>query len=145
MRLEKGYRSWSSEITPDVPPLEAGLSFAVKFEKGDFLGREALLKQKAAGIKQKLCCLTLADGRVEAIGKEPIRAGDKIIGGGAGGYGYSVGKSTICAYLPIEYPISALEANSLRSVGAGGESRLGSKGIGSRRVHRLGLKHRRVT
>ena len=110
LRLEKGYRYWSSEITPDYTPLEAGLGFAVKFEKGDFLGREALLKQKASGVKQKLCCLTLADGRVEAIGKEPIRAGDKIIGWvAAGGYGYSVGKSIIYAYLPIEYSKAGTE------------------------------------
>ena len=108
LRLEKGYRYWSSEITPDYTPLEAGLGFAVKFNKGDFLGREALLKQKEAGIKQKLCCLTLADSRTEAIGKEPIRAGDKIIGWvAAGGFGYSVGKSIIYAYLPIEYSKSA--------------------------------------
>ena len=104
MRLEKGYRYWSSEITPDYTPLEAGLSFAVKLDKGDFIGRDALLKQKEEGIKQKLCCLTLDDPRVEAIGKEPIRAGEKIIGWvAAGGYGYSVGKSIIYAYLPMEY------------------------------------------
>ena len=110
LRLEKGYRYWSSEITPDYTPLEAGLGFAVKFEKGDFLGREALLKQKADGPKQKLCCLTLDDGRVEAIGKEPIRAADKIIGWvAAGGYGYSVGKSIIYAYLPIEYSKAGTE------------------------------------
>ena len=104
LRLEKGYRYWSSEITPDYSPLEAGLSFAVKLDKGDFIGREALLKQKEAGIKQKLCCMTLADSRTVAIGKEPIRVGDKIIGWvAAGGFGYSVGKSIIYAYLPIEY------------------------------------------
>lgn len=104
LRLEKGYRYWSSEITPDYTPLEAGLGFAVKLNKGDFLGREALVKQKQDGVKQKLCCLTLADSRTIALGKEPIRAGDKIIGWvSAGGYGYSVGKSIIYAYLPIEY------------------------------------------
>jgi 4-methylaminobutanoate oxidase (formaldehyde-forming) len=105
MRLEKGYRYWSSEITPDYTPYEAGLGFAVKLDKGDFLGRETLLKKKEAGLTQKLCCLTLADNRAVAIGKEPIRAEDgKIIGWvAAGGYGYSVGKSIIYAYLPIEY------------------------------------------
>ncbi len=105
MRLEKGYRYWSSEISPDYTPLEAGLNFAVKLNKGDFLGREALLKQKAAGVKQKLCCLTLADSRSVALGKEPIRTPDgKIIGWvAAGGYGYSVCKSIIYAYLPVEY------------------------------------------
>ena len=61
-------------------------------------------EQKEAGIKQKLCCLSLADSRTVAIGKEPIRVGEKIIGWvAAGGFGYSVGKSIIYAYLPIEY------------------------------------------
>jgi glycine cleavage system T protein len=110
LRLEKGYRYWSSEISPDYTPLEAGLGFAVKFDKADFLGREALLKQKQAGIKRKLCCLTLDDSRTEAIGKEPIRAGDKIIGWvAAGGFGYSVGKSIIYGYLPIEHSKAGTE------------------------------------
>ncbi len=112
LRLEKGYRYWGSEISPDYTPLEAGLSFAVKLNKGDFLGREALVKQKAEGVKQKLCCLTLADGRTVSLGKEPIRAGDKIIGWvAAGGYGYSVCKSIIYAYLPIEYTKAGTELN----------------------------------
>jgi glycine cleavage system aminomethyltransferase T len=64
-----------------------------------------LLKQKEAGLTHKLCCLTLSDSRMIALGKEPIRTKDgKIIGWvAAGGYGYSVGKSIIYAYLPIEY------------------------------------------
>ncbi|MGD0610697.1 MAG: FAD-dependent oxidoreductase [Anaerolineales bacterium] len=111
LRLEKGYRYWSSEISPDYTPLEAGLSFAVKLNKGDFIGREALLKQKEAGLKQKLCCLTLVDSRTIALGKEPIRTKDgKVIAWvAAGGYGYSVGKSIIYAYLPIEYANPGME------------------------------------
>ena len=106
LRLEKGYRYWSAEITPDYTPLEAGLGFAVKFDKGDFIGRQALHEQKETGIKQKLCCLTLADDRTIALGNEPIRLRglDTIIGWVAsGGYGYSVGKSIAFAYLPLEY------------------------------------------
>jgi len=104
MRLENGYRYWSGKITPDYTPYEAGLGFAVKLDKRDFIGRDALLKHKEAGLKRKLCCMTLSDSRSIALGKEPIRAGDKIIGWVAsGGYGYSVGKSIVYAYLPIEY------------------------------------------
>ena len=105
LRLEKGYRYWSSEINPDYTPLEAGLGFAVKLNKSDFIGKEALLKQKEAGLTRKLCCLTLSDSRMITLGKEPIRTKDgKIIGWvAAGGYGYSVGKGIIYAYLPIEY------------------------------------------
>jgi 4-methylaminobutanoate oxidase (formaldehyde-forming) len=105
LRLEKGYRYWSAEITPDYTPFEAGLGFAVKLDKGDFVGRQALLNQKEAGIKQKLCCLTLADSRTIALGKEPVRpaGSDDVVGWVAsGGYGYTVGKSIVYAYLPID-------------------------------------------
>jgi 4-methylaminobutanoate oxidase (formaldehyde-forming) len=111
LRLEKGYRYWSSEISPDYTPLEADLGFAVKLNKADFIGKEALLRQKESGIKQKLCCLTLTDSCTIALGKEPIRTKDgKIIGWVAsGGYGYSIGKSIIYAYLPIEYANAGTE------------------------------------
>ena len=111
LRLEKGYRYWSGEISPDYTPYEAGLGFAVKLDKGDFIGRKALLSQKESGIKQKLCCLTLSDSRTVALGKEPIRTKDSQIIGwvASGGYGYSVGKSIIYAYLPIEYAKAGTE------------------------------------
>jgi 4-methylaminobutanoate oxidase (formaldehyde-forming) len=103
LRLEKGYRYWSADISPDYTPYEAGLGFAVKLNKGDFIGREALLKQKAEGLRQKLCCLTLVDPAAVAIGNEPVRSGDRVVGWvTSGGYGYSVGKSIAYAYLPIE-------------------------------------------
>ena len=103
LRLEKGYRYWSGEISPDYSPYEAGLGFAVKLDKGDFIGREALVKQKEGELKQKLCCIAISDSRTIALGKEPIRAGEKIIGWvAAGGYGYSVGMSLAYAYLPVE-------------------------------------------
>ena len=106
LRLEKGYRYWSGEITPDYTPYEAGLGFAVKLDKGDFIGRAALLEQKEAGLKGKLCCMTLADSRAIALVNEPVRpaGSDQIIAWVAsGGYGYSVGESFVYAYLPIEY------------------------------------------
>jgi glycine cleavage system T protein len=112
LRLEKGYRYWSGEITPDYTPYEAGLGFAVKLDKGDFIGREALVKQKEGELKQKLCCIAISDDRTIALGKEPIRAGDKIIGWvAAGGYGYSVAMSLVYAYLPTEYSKPGTELN----------------------------------
>jgi 4-methylaminobutanoate oxidase (formaldehyde-forming) len=84
----------------------SSLGFAVKLDKGDFIGREALKKQKADGLTRKLCCLTLSDNRVIALGKEPIReeAGPQRVVGwvSSGGYGYSVGESIVYAYLPME-------------------------------------------
>jgi 4-methylaminobutanoate oxidase (formaldehyde-forming) len=112
LRLEKGYRYWSADIGPDYTPFEAGLGFAVKLNKRDrwsgapcdFVGRDALLKQKAEGIRRKLCCLTLADATAIAIGNEPVRSGEHVVSWiTSGGYGYSVGKSIAYAYLPMEY------------------------------------------
>ncbi|HBG74148.1 MAG: hypothetical protein A2X25_04110 [Chloroflexi bacterium GWB2_49_20] len=106
LRLEKGYRYWSGEISPDYTPFEAGLGFAVELTKTDFIGREALLKQKEAGIKIKLCCLSLADTRSVVLGNEPLRlAGSNDIIGWvtSGGYGYTVAKSIAYGYLPVEH------------------------------------------
>jgi 4-methylaminobutanoate oxidase (formaldehyde-forming) len=106
LRLEKGYRYWSGEISPDYTPYEAGMGFFVKLDKGDFNGRDALIKQKQEGLKRKLCCITLADKSTIALGKEPIRlAGtEEIISWVAsGGFGYSVNESIVFAYLPVEY------------------------------------------
>lgn len=104
LRLEKGYRYWSGEISPDYTPYEAGLGFAVKLDKQNFIGKDALVRQKAEGIKQKLCTITLEDDRTIVLGKEPIRAAGTIVGWVAsGGFGYSVNKSIAYAYLPMEY------------------------------------------
>ena len=104
LRLEKGYRYWSGEISPDYTPYEAGLGFAVKLDKDNFIGKDALVKQKAEGIKRKLCTIILDDDRTIVIGKEPIRAGDKLVSWVAsGGFGYSINKSIAYAYLPMEF------------------------------------------
>ena len=104
LRLEKGYRYWSGDITPDYTPYEAGLGFAVALNKNaDFMGKKALEKIKAEGVKQKLCCLTLDDPNTITFGNEPIRDQDKVVGWvTSGGYGYTVNKSIAYAYLPIE-------------------------------------------
>ena len=102
LRLEKGYRYWSAEVTPEHTPLEAGLGFCVRLDKGDFIGREALVKQKAEGLSTKLVCLTLADPAVVVIGGEPILAESRTIGRvTSGGYGYTVGASIAYGYIPV--------------------------------------------
>jgi 4-methylaminobutanoate oxidase (formaldehyde-forming) len=101
LRLEKGYRYWSADLTPDHTPWEAGLGFAVKLGKGDFAGRAALVRQQAKGIPRRLACLTLADPLAVALGGEPVRAGDQVVGRvTSGGYGYTVERSIAYAYLP---------------------------------------------
>jgi glycine cleavage system aminomethyltransferase T/glycine/D-amino acid oxidase-like deaminating enzyme len=98
-RLEKGYRVWGSDITPEQTPYEAGLGFAVKLEKGDFVGREALLA--ADEPKRRLACLVLDDPRSVALGSEPVRIDGRTAGRvTSGGYGYTVGRSIAYAYVP---------------------------------------------
>ena len=99
LRLEKGYRVWGADITPEDSPFEAGLGFAVKLDKGDFVGRDALGAQPEA--ERRLCCLVLDDPRAVALGSEPVRVGDRLVGRvTSGGYGYTVERSIAYAYLP---------------------------------------------
>ncbi|HEX7311072.1 MAG TPA: FAD-dependent oxidoreductase [Gaiellaceae bacterium] len=101
LRLEKGYRVWGSDITPDETPYEAGLGFAVKLDKGDFLGREALLERSVP--ERRLVCLVLDDARSVALGSEPVRVDGEIAGRvTSGGYGYTVERSIAYAYVPAE-------------------------------------------
>jgi glycine cleavage system aminomethyltransferase T/glycine/D-amino acid oxidase-like deaminating enzyme len=102
LRLEKGYRVWGADITPDETPYEGGLGFCVKMDKpGGFLGREALAE--AGAPERRLACLTLADPRSVALGNEPVRVSDEVVGRvTTGGYGYTIGRSIAYAYLPPE-------------------------------------------
>jgi glycine cleavage system aminomethyltransferase T/glycine/D-amino acid oxidase-like deaminating enzyme len=101
LRLEKGYRVWGADVTPDENPYEAGLGFAVKLDKGDFMGREALLG--AGEPERKLACLVLDDPRFVALGSEPVRMEGEVLGRvTSGGYGYSVERSIAYAYVPAE-------------------------------------------
>ncbi|HEY1853978.1 MAG TPA: FAD-dependent oxidoreductase [Solirubrobacterales bacterium] len=104
MRLEKGYRVWGADITPDETPYEGGVGFCVKLGKeSGFVGREALVEAKERGPRTRLRCLVLEDPRSIALGNEPVRLGGEIAGRvTTGGYGYTVGRSIAFAYLPPE-------------------------------------------
>jgi glycine cleavage system T protein len=114
LRLEKGYRYWSSDIHSEYNPYEAGLGFAVKLKKGDFNGREALERIKVEGIKRKLCCLVVDDPRAVALGGEPLLDDEQVLGRvTSGGYGYSVRQSIVYGYLPIEYAVPGTKVEVL--------------------------------
>jgi glycine cleavage system aminomethyltransferase T/glycine/D-amino acid oxidase-like deaminating enzyme len=102
LRLEKAYRVWSTDITPETNPYEAGLGFCVKLDKpGGFVGADALRQVKADGVRRRLACLMLDDPREVVLGGEPVVAGEEILGRvTSGGQGYSVGASIAYAYLP---------------------------------------------
>jgi 4-methylaminobutanoate oxidase (formaldehyde-forming) len=102
LRLEKGYRVWGADITPDDTPYEAGLGFAVKLDKEDFIGREALLEAQEP--ERRLACLVLSDPRSVALGSEPVRVDGELVGRvTSGGYGYTVEHSIAYAYVPARY------------------------------------------
>jgi len=118
LRLEKGYRVWSSDITPEVSPYEAGLGFAVRLGKGDFIGREALVRAKEAPPTRRLACLVLDDPRSVALGNEPVRIGREVVGRvTSGGYGFSAERSIAYALLPA----SAAEVGTRGEVEVFGE------------------------
>jgi glycine cleavage system aminomethyltransferase T/glycine/D-amino acid oxidase-like deaminating enzyme len=98
LRLEKGYRVWGSDITSDDTPFEAGLGFCVKADK-EFVGRAALRSDP----ERRLCCLVLEDPQSVALGNEPVRVADAVVGRvTSGGYGYTVERAIAYAYLPAE-------------------------------------------
>ena len=69
LRLEKGYRLWGNDIHTDYNPYEAGLGFAVRMRKGDFIGRDALREIRARGTGRRLCCMTLDDPEAVVVGR----------------------------------------------------------------------------
>jgi 4-methylaminobutanoate oxidase (formaldehyde-forming) len=104
LRLEKGYRAWGTDVTPEDTPLEAGLGFAVRLEK-DFLGREALERQRAEGVQRRLRCLALDDARAMCLGNEPVFEGDRVVSRvTSGGIGYALDTSIALAYLGASVP-----------------------------------------
>jgi 4-methylaminobutanoate oxidase (formaldehyde-forming) len=102
LRLEKGYRVWGTDVTTTDTPLEAGLGFAVRMDKGDFLGRRAL--EDGGEPRRRLVCLVVDDPRAVVLGSEPVRIdGDAVGRVTSGGYGYTVARSIAYAYLPREH------------------------------------------
>ncbi len=100
LRMECGYRHWENDITPEDTPLEAGLGFAVCFDKGDFLGKEALLAQKEKGLTRKMVQFTLEDPEAKLYQNEPIfRDGEQVSQITSGAYGYHVGSAVGMGYL----------------------------------------------
>jgi 4-methylaminobutanoate oxidase (formaldehyde-forming) len=100
LRLEKGYRHWGADITPDDTPFEAGLGFCVKLDKGDFIGKDALVKQTELGLTRKLVIFTLEDPEPLLYHDEPIlRNGVKVSENTHGAYAHFLGSAIGMGYL----------------------------------------------
>jgi glycine cleavage system aminomethyltransferase T/glycine/D-amino acid oxidase-like deaminating enzyme len=106
LRLEKGYRSWGSDMTTEHDPFEAGLGFAVKMAKDNFVGKAALEGRTEENSARRLRCLTVDDGRSLVLGKEPVFYKDQAVGYvTSAAYGYSVRKPIAYSYLPAEVSV----------------------------------------
>ena len=99
MRLEKAYRSWGVELTNEVTMIDAAMERFIKFDKGNFIGRDATLRQR--GRTLQLIYFSLDPGDADVQGGEPIFAGEQCVGvTTSGGYGHFVRQSLGFGYVP---------------------------------------------
>ena len=105
MRFEKCYRLWGADMSADWTPLQAGLERFVAFDKGDFIGRDALLREREQGPTHVLSCLVVDTDNVDAHGLEPVYAGGQrpVAYVSSGGYGHTIETSIALSYLPVEH------------------------------------------
>jgi dimethylglycine dehydrogenase len=103
LRLEKSWGTWAREFRPIYGPFEAGLDRFVALDKGDFIGRDAALKEKESGGKRRLVTLVVDAADADVIGDEPVWHDGKVEGWvTSGGFAHHVGKSVALAYVPRE-------------------------------------------
>ena len=116
LRLEKGYRSWKQDITHEYTPFDAGLERFVKLEKGDFIGKNALLERHAKGEAERFVPLIVDTPTADALTCSIVFDGNTQVGiVGSGGYGHRIGKSIALAYVrkDLAAPGSRLEIEIL--------------------------------
>ncbi len=103
LRIEKSYRMWGQDLTIEYSVFEAGLDRFIHLDKGDFVGRDALVKQKQEGVPQRFITLEVDVDEADALGNEPIYRGEALVGRAtAGAYGHVVKKSLALAYVKPE-------------------------------------------
>ncbi|THY63201.1 Dimethylglycine oxidase [Aureobasidium pullulans] len=101
LRLEKGYRSWGSDMNTEHDPYEAGVGFAVKAGKLGYYGQAALEGRSVETSKKRLRCLVVDDGSSVVLGREPVFVGGKPSGYvTSSAFAYTIGKPIAYAWLP---------------------------------------------
>ena len=101
LRLEKGYRSWGSDMTTEHDPYEAGLGLAVRKQKGAFVGSDAVADKSDDTVTRRLSCLTVDDGTSVVLGHEPVYVDGRPAGYvTSAAFGHTVGKPIAYAWLP---------------------------------------------
>ncbi len=102
-RIEKGFRHFGHDITAEDHVLEAGLGFAVKTDKPDFIGRDAVLRKKEAGLEMRLVQFKLTDPEPLTYHNEPIVRDGEIVGYlSSGVYGHHLGAAMGMGYVPCQ-------------------------------------------
>jgi dimethylglycine dehydrogenase len=100
LRLEKSFGAWWREYTPDYTPRQARLDRFIDFNKSNFVGRDAALRQREREPSHRLVTLVVDAADADAHGDEPVLAGDRVVGFvTSGGYGHTVGASIALAYV----------------------------------------------
>lgn len=104
LRLEKGYRLWGNDIHTEYNPFEAGIDFAVKIDKGDFIGKPAMVEARSKTPARRSTCMTLDDPNRVVMGKEPILDGEHVLGYvTSANYGHTIGRGIAYGYLPATH------------------------------------------
>jgi len=102
-RIEKAYRHFGHDITDEDHVLEAGLGFAVKTDKGYFIGREAVLAKRETGLQRRFVQFLLQDREPLLYHNEPILRDGKIVSYlSSGNYGHHLGAAVGLGYVPCE-------------------------------------------
>ena len=106
LRIEKSYRMWGQDLTIEYSAFEAGLDRFIALDKGDFVGREALIAQREAGVPQDFVTLEVEADDADPWGNEPIYYGDTMIGRAtSGAFGHTVGRSLALGYVAREHAV----------------------------------------
>ncbi len=104
LRLEKSFGIWSREFTQGYTPGETGLDRFIAFDKGDFIGREAALREREAGVSRRIVTLEVDVVDADASGFEPVwHEGRRVGFVTSGGYGYTTGKSVALALVDDDF------------------------------------------
>ena len=104
LRLEKSYRLWGTDLNAENSALEAGLNRFVRLNKGDFTGRDALVRQQEEGVPNTYCTIEIDADDADPFGNEPVFMDGEVVGRGtAGGYGHYVGKSLMLGYVKSDF------------------------------------------
>ncbi|HAD28964.1 MAG TPA: FAD-dependent oxidoreductase [Rhodobacteraceae bacterium] len=102
-RIEKGFRHFGHDITCEDHVLEAGLGFAVKTDKPNFIGRDAVLRKKEEGLRQRLVQFKLKDSEPLLYHNEAVIRDSEVIGYlSSGGYGHFEGAAMGMGYVPCQ-------------------------------------------